>query len=185
MRYSLLISGAVVALACSRVPESAPEKPAAAPAKAPAEEVSMVEHSPFQVPFTLTLLPVAETDEGRRVELTAVIDAPRATSVPIELSVTLPEGARVVSGLAKESVPLAGGKTMRKWIVEAPTKLDASRQIKIAADQKGPNGAWGAHAERAYPVEAVALRRSPTVPPPPVARPPVPYQARPVVTHKQ
>lgn len=185
MRYTLLISGAALALACSRVPESAPEKPAAEAPKAPAQEVSMVEHSPFQVPFTLTLLPAAESAEGLRVELTAVIDAPKATSVPIELSVTLPEDARLVSGPEKESLSLPSGKTMRKWVVEAKSKLDARHPIKISADQKGPDGAWGAHAERAYPAEAVALRRSPAVPPPPVSRPPVPYQARPVLPNRQ
>lgn len=125
-----------------------------------------------QAPFVLSLsgpkdLPAA----GGEVAIEATITSARGFAAPATISVVLPKGATLASGLAQESLPsIAAGTTRRSFKVLV--RAGSSEPIRVAVDARSADGAMGAHAERLLPeVTAFKYDRNRAVPPPPVSRP--------------
>lgn len=159
-------------------PEAQPQAGAATAAKKPTPE-EMEPSTEAQPPFVLSLKGPDTVPDAGEFELTAKIEARVAIATPATLVVTLPGGAKLVSGKDREALPsVAAGETTRTFKF-AVSKMDGP--IKITLDMKDAAGTRGAHAERLFPSTAPAGMKAPTpakttrdVPPPPVARPGAP-----------
>lgn len=157
----LLTALAVLALAgcnTSPAPSAAPDQAQTPRASDPHEE---------KAPLLLSLQAVA--DQGGVLELQAHLDASAGVSLPIELTVELPPGAKLVDGEARQSVPVPAGRTTRSFRVAHDAPLGP---IKVVAHVVHPDKAWGIHAEKFYPEKPKNLSFNPSRPPP-LARPPI------------
>lgn len=154
---------------------AAPEAQAGAVKKPTPEE--MEPSTEAQPPFVLSLKGPDTVPDAGEIELTAKIEARTAIATPAVLLVTLPGGAKLVSGKDREALPrVEAGETTRTFKFSV-SKMDGP--IKIALDMRDPSGARGAHAERLFPTTAPAGMAAPAkttraVPPPPVSRPGAP-----------
>ncbi len=131
-----------------------------------------------QPPFVLSLKGPDSVPDAGDFEITAKIEARVAIATPAMLVVTLPGGAKLVSGKDREALPrVDAGETSRTFKFSV-SKMDGP--IKISLDMRDPSGARGAHAERLFPLTpppgmaAPPAKTGRAVPPPPVARPGVP-----------
>jgi hypothetical protein len=155
----LLTALAVVALAgCETSPRaSAPPDPAPRVSD-PHEE---------KAPLLLSLHAVADKDGV--LELQANLDASAGVSLPVDLSIELPSGAKLLDGEARQSVPVPPGRTTRSFRVAHDAPL---APIKVVAHVVHPDNAWGIHAEKFYPEVTKGAAYLPARPPP-MARPPL------------
>jgi hypothetical protein len=155
----LLTALAVVALAgCETSPRASAQPDPAPRVSDPHEE---------KAPLLLSLHAVADKDGV--LELQAHLNASGGVSLPVNLSVELPPGAKLLDGEARQSVVVPPGRTTRSFRVFHDTPL---APIKVVAHVVHPDNAWGIHAEKFYPEAAKEATYLPARPPP-VARPPV------------
>lgn len=171
MNKSLLAVMAGLALAgCETSPakSEAPQAASKTAAVSAAGDHRATDSHEETAPLLLSLQAVA--DENGVLELQAHLDAQASIAYPVELTVALPPGATLVSGDARQSVPVAAGRTTRSFRVAHGAALTP---IKVVAHVVHPDKAWGIHAEKFYPEVA---KPSAYVPPPapPMARPPRP-----------
>lgn len=156
---------------CETSPQPAPETKTGPAATTP----SPSDPHEIQAPMVLSIEVVRE--EGNVLELNAHLDARAGLAAPVELTVALPEGTRLVQGESRQSVPVPQGRTTRFFRFER----SGNAPVKVIAHAAPPGGAWGLHAEKSYPAaaEVAPVIKSPT---PPAARPPV-APVRPVGIH--
>lgn len=171
----------VLALATTACGRNTPAEPEPAPA---AQEVKQeahaheTEHGPMQTPFVLTLGAPTELADGKELEVVATLLLDRPSKDPIALTFTLPEGATLLSGQDKEVLKdLPSGKLGRTWRLALTKPVSEDNPLIVSADLRPEHDAYGAHAERRFPVAAPNVRRSPAVRPPP-GRPPLPPALR-------
>ncbi|MCC6648696.1 MAG: hypothetical protein IT374_24420 [Polyangiaceae bacterium] len=158
---------------------TAQPQPTAAEAPPKPAGTDLEKSTEAQPPFVLTLKGPDKVPDAGDFEVIAKIDARVALSTPATLVVTLPGGAKLVSGKDREALPsIAAGETLRTFKFSV-TKMDGP--IKIALDMRDPAGARGAHAERIFPetspsmgITGAPAKTTRAVPPPPVSRPGAP-----------
>lgn len=104
-----------------------------------------------------------------KLNLEIVANAPIAT--PVKVKVTVPSGAKLVSGKAEETLTLKqAGTTAREYTVHTDAAMTGA--VVVTADSRDPKGGSGLHAERRYPADFQAT--TPVAPTATPARPPVP-----------
>lgn len=163
-RIGIVTATGLMLMACRQTPSNESTQAAEQP---PTIEASNIEHSNESAPVVLKL-ESTQLDRGR-VSLLAHIDATSAFTIPVNLSVELPEGAKLVEGTQRETLQgLEAGRSTRAFVIELPEGVGS---VKVVLDGKQPEGAFGFHAEKMYPeLPKRQFIRGAT---PPSARPPI------------
>jgi len=121
-----------------------------APAPTPSPSAAPV-RAPVVAPFIVTLEKPASA-EKRMVTLSLVIDSAAGFGGQTTLSVSLPDGVKLVEGKPREVLPsLAPGKTAREFKLSPASKLSSDKPARFVVEGQDPAGAFGARAERVYP----------------------------------
>ena len=131
-------------------------------APAPAESAPRVA-DPHEEKAPLQLSLEAASDANGVLDLRAHIDSPAGVSLPVELSVELPPGAKLVDGDARQSVPVPAGRTTRNFRIERGA---TGAPVKVVAHVVHPAQAWGIHAEKFYPEQPKSVSFHPAKAPP-------------------
>lgn len=141
--YVLGLGGVV--LGCNRAEPAPRPEPASAstPAEAPATQKPQL--GPHKSPVTVKLSGPEQVSAGQDIEVVAEIEQ-RAGSVPVALSLQLPDGVRLVSGQSEELLPVGNGKLQRRFVVHVDRV--PTTDIEVVADTSGSS--FGAHAKSAY-----------------------------------
>ncbi|RLB47857.1 MAG: hypothetical protein DRI90_25930 [Deltaproteobacteria bacterium] len=140
----------------------------------PASELEQSALVGMEAPFVLTLVtPTKVPDKAGVFEIEAQIKAPQELNAPAAISIELPKTAKLKKGEVREVLAtLPGGLTTRTFEVELTEPLTDATPIKVVVDVKDPKGAFGAHAEKVYPMKPKAQKSgSSRVPKPPAGRP--------------
>jgi hypothetical protein len=124
---------------------AAPEPPPAPAAAASSVACAQAQLSPHQSPLSVTLKGPSRVRAGQDIELFAEVEQ-HAGSQPVQLSLELPEGTRLVSGSPAQVLPGGSAKLQRRFVVHV--ERVPGRDIELLAATDGAS--FGARARGAY-----------------------------------
>ncbi len=180
IKIALIAFVGVALFGCNK--DATPQNQPTKAAKAPVVKKNKIqfERSALEdgmgVPFILHVRGPKDLPEKGQFDLVADIQVNATLNVPATIAVQIPDGVNLVSGQQEETLSsLPAGQLQRTFKFEVVEKLQKEQPIKVIVDCKDPGGAFGAHAERAYPPAPRFKGKMPysdgRIPPPPVNRP--------------
>lgn len=104
------------------------------------------ELGPHQSPVTVSLAGPGQVRAGQDIEVVARVDRRAGADALVALELELPEGARLVSGDAKEMLPAGNGVLERRYVIHLDRVPTTDIQVVARAD----TSSFGARAKSAY-----------------------------------
>ena len=150
MKHTNIVFISLLALgACHGSGEPAPTPAAAltpAPTPPPPPAAQAAQFGAHRSPVTVKLVGPAQVSAGQDIEVVADVEQLVGSQAAVELSLVLPEGARLISGSAQELLPTGNGKLQRRFLVH----LDRVPATDIEVVAKTNSSSFGARAKSAY-----------------------------------
>ncbi len=105
------------------------------------------ENDGARVPLVLRVSGPPSGSLGTVVEVTATIERHNESTAPIDVTVALPAGAKLVSGSATEHIETMGpGILTRNWKI----RIDGAPSDDFVVNVTSGASGWGVHAQQAY-----------------------------------